>query len=55
MIHKKADEKTPARARLSQAARMLGGAARAALPGPPTEEPWRNKKQNGNNKGKLQK
>jgi hypothetical protein len=49
MIHKKADGKQMARSRLSLAARMLGGAARATLPVPPLKESWRNKKLNSKN------
>lgn len=52
MIHKKTDGKKPARSRLSLAARMLGGPVCVTVPVPPPEEPWRNKKLNGKNKGK---
>jgi hypothetical protein len=47
MIHKKADGKKRIRSRLSLVSRLLDGALRAALPVPPPEEPWRNKKLNG--------
>jgi len=47
MNQKKANNKIQARTRLSLAARMLGGAVRTALPVPPPEEPWRNRKSNG--------
>ena len=49
MNQKKSDGKAQARTRLTLAARMLSGAVRAALPAPPREEPWRNRKSNGKN------
>jgi hypothetical protein len=54
MAPKKSAGKQSARSRLSPAARLLGGALRATLPLPPPEEPWRNRKPKGQNRGKKQ-
>jgi hypothetical protein len=48
MVQKKPDGKQKPRTRLSQAARLLGGAVRANAPVPAhQEEPWRNRKRKG--------
>jgi hypothetical protein len=41
--------------RLSLASRLLGGALRANLPETPLNEPWRNKKRLGKNRGRRKK
>jgi hypothetical protein len=55
MNHKTSDSKQIPRSRLSLASRLLGGALGATLPVTPPEEPWRNKKGKGKNRGKRQK
>jgi hypothetical protein len=52
MTHKKPDGRQLAHPRLSLASRLLGGAVRATLPAPSPQEPWRNKKPKGKNRGK---
>ena len=52
MVSKKPARDTAARRRLSLASRLLGGAVRATVQAPPAEEPWRNIRPGGNNKGK---
>jgi hypothetical protein len=52
MTHKKPDSKQMARPRLSLASRLLGTALRGTRQVPPPEEPWRNKKPKGKNKGR---
>jgi hypothetical protein len=54
MTQKTSDSKQTARS-LSLASRLLGGALRATLPVTLSEEPWRNKKRKGKNRGKRQK
>ena len=44
-----------ARPHLSLASRLLGAAFRSAIPVPLSEEPWRNRKPKGKNRGKRRK
>jgi hypothetical protein len=54
MIRKKSGNRELARARLSLASRLLGGAVRATLPVSSPQEPWRDKKSKGKKGGKRQ-
>jgi len=51
MTHKKPDSKQMARSRLSLASRLLGTALRGTTQVPSPQEPWRNSKPKGKNKG----
>jgi hypothetical protein len=52
MTNKKSDGEKAARPRLSLASRLLGATFRTNLQVPLSEEPWRNRKPKGKNKGK---
>jgi hypothetical protein len=52
MANKKADGEKVARPRLSLASRLLGATFRTNLQVPLSEEPWRNRKPKGKNRGK---
>jgi hypothetical protein len=55
MAHKKSGGEQAARRRLSLASRLLGGVFRANLEAPLPEEPWRNMKPKGKNRGRRRK
>ena len=51
MTRKKPESKQMARYRLSLVSRLLGTALRSTMKGPSPQEPWRNRKPKGKNKG----
>jgi hypothetical protein len=55
MIRTKAEGKPLAHSGRSLASRLLGDAVRATLPVTPLDEPWRDKKPKGKNRGKKHK
>jgi hypothetical protein len=52
MVPKESAGKQPTRPRLSRASRLLGSVVRSTVRVPLPEEPWRNRKQNGNHGSK---
>jgi len=52
MTQKKASAKQQTYSRVSLVSGLLDGAVRATLPAPAPQEPWRNRRPKGRNRGK---